>query len=44
MYALVLDDVIIYSRTFEDNLNHVSHVLALLKGAGVSLKLKKLLL
>jgi hypothetical protein len=42
MYALVyLDDVIIYSRTFEDHLKHVSHVLALLKGAGVSLKLKK---
>jgi transposase InsO family protein len=41
-YALVyLDDVIIYSRSFNEHLTHVSHVLELLKEAGISLKLKK---
>ena len=41
-YALVyLDDVIIYSKSFEEHIVHVRTVLTLLSKAGISLKLKK---
>jgi hypothetical protein len=38
---IYLDDVIIYSRSTEDHIQHVEEILSLLKQAGVSLKLKK---
>ena len=41
-FALVyLDDIIIFSNSFEEHLVHLSHVLSLLKAANVSLKLSK---
>jgi hypothetical protein len=41
-YALVyLDDVIVYSRSVEDHLTQLDHVLTLLSNAGVTLKLSK---
>lgn len=40
-FALVyLDDIVIFSRTPEEHLNHLRHVLRLLKTAGVTLNLK----
>eukprot|EP00173_Palmaria_palmata_P000458 Plantae.Rhodophyta-Palmaria_palmata.ctg1209.p1 GENE.Plantae.Rhodophyta-Palmaria_palmata.ctg1209~~Plantae.Rhodophyta-Palmaria_palmata.ctg1209.p1 ORF type:complete len:666 (+),score=133.55 Plantae.Rhodophyta-Palmaria_palmata.ctg1209:1587-3584(+) len=41
-FALVyLDDIIIFSRTFDEHMEHLAHVLGLLKTANISLKLKK---
>lgn len=41
-FALVyLDDIIIFSKTFDEHMAHLSHVLGLLKDANISLKLKK---
>lgn len=43
-YALVYhDDAIVFSKSLEQHLDHVSTVLSLLKYAGVSLKMKKCL-
>jgi len=40
--ALVyLDDVIVYSKSVEEHIEHLDHVLELLRGAGATLKLKK---
>ena len=36
-----LDDVIVFSNTLEDHLQHLKEVLTLLQGAGMSLKLRK---
>ncbi len=36
-----LDDVIVFSRTLGDHIEHVDAVLTALRGAGVSLKLRK---
>ena len=38
---IYLDDVIIFSRTTEEHLQHVDEILTLLRNAGVTLKLKK---
>ena len=41
-YALVyLDDVIIFSKTIDDHINHIQAVLKLLKEAGLKIKLSK---
>ncbi len=39
--SVYLDDVIIFSRAFEDHLRHVREVLGVLKNDGISLKLNK---
>lgn len=36
-----LDDVIVYSSSLEEHLQHVKEILTVLQGAGLSLKLKK---
>ena len=36
-----LDDVIVFSKTFDEHVKHVQAVLTILKRAGISLKLKK---
>ena len=36
-----LDDVIVFSKDYEEHLDHLDHVLGLLKEAGIKLKLKK---
>ncbi len=38
---MYLDDVIIFSCTFDEHLRHVRDILQILKGAGLSLKLRK---
>ena len=40
-YLIYLDDVIVFSRDTSSQIQHVDQVLALLRNAGVSLKLKK---
>ena len=38
---IYLDDVIIYSRSMEEHIDHVDEVLRCLSAAGVTLKIKK---
>ena len=38
---IYLDDVIVYSKTEEEHIGHVDHVLRLLREAGVTLRLPK---
>ena len=38
---IYLDDVIVFSRTTEDHLRHVDEIIAVLRNAGVTLRLKK---
>lgn len=38
---MYLDDIIVFSRTFDEHMVHLSHVLGLPKAANVSLKLTK---
>ncbi len=38
---MYLDDVIVFSKSFEDHLRHVEEILYVLRGDGLSLKLRK---
>jgi Reverse transcriptase (RNA-dependent DNA polymerase) len=38
---IYLDDVIVYSRSMNDHLQHVNEILSMLQQTGASLKLKK---